>query len=297
MKITRDFYKYNHHYLEKNKMNEFYTYIYLDPRKSGNFVYNEELTFDYKPFYIGKGKGRRFRKHILESKKKNNMNNAHKFAILQKILAEGLEPIIIKINENLSEEESINYEKEYIKLIGRSDKKEGPLTNQTDGGEGISGYKFSDATKLIMGEKATGRKHTEEHKRYMSTLMSGRKLSDETKQKISKSKKGFIHTDETKKLWSDQRKGENHPNFNKHLSEETKSKIGKGNTGKIKSKETRKAISKRMTGLLIGDKNPMYGKTGAQNPNAKTFIITTDIGEKFIVTGLTDFCRDMNFTK
>ena len=33
----------------------FYVYCYLDPRFPGKFKYGE-IEFDYKPFYIGKGK-------------------------------------------------------------------------------------------------------------------------------------------------------------------------------------------------------------------------------------------------
>lgn len=36
-------------------MEDFYVYVYLDPRKIGIFCY-DDLKFGYEPFYIGKGK-------------------------------------------------------------------------------------------------------------------------------------------------------------------------------------------------------------------------------------------------
>jgi hypothetical protein len=37
---------------------EYYVYIILNPLKSGDFNY-EEYHFDYEPFYVGNGKGKR----------------------------------------------------------------------------------------------------------------------------------------------------------------------------------------------------------------------------------------------
>ena len=118
-------------------MNEYYTYLYLDPRKSGEFIY-DEFTFNYEPFYVGKGKDDRLKKHLGCYDNNNLKNNK-----IKKIIKGGLSPIIIKVYENLSEKIAIEKEIYLIDKIGRSDKLIGPLTNLTDGGEGVSGYKFS----------------------------------------------------------------------------------------------------------------------------------------------------------
>ena len=50
--------------------NIYYTYVYLDTRKSGFYSYsglnNERFVFNYEPFYIGKGKNNRFKDHLLD---------------------------------------------------------------------------------------------------------------------------------------------------------------------------------------------------------------------------------------
>jgi len=113
-------------------MNNFYTYIYLDPRKPGLFEYGE-YEFNYEPFYIGKGSGRRW-------KDKKNDHCEYK---INRIKEYGLEPII-KLREDLDEIKAFEIEKELIKLIGKENSNEGPLTNIVDGGEGSSGYKWTE---------------------------------------------------------------------------------------------------------------------------------------------------------
>lgn len=114
-------------------MSKFYVYIYLDPRKPGQYIYGS-YEFKYEPFYIGKGKYERY-------KKINCGRNKYFKNKIKKINESELEPIILKIKENLNEQQSFILECELIKLIGRKDLKNGSLVNMTDGGEGSSGYK------------------------------------------------------------------------------------------------------------------------------------------------------------
>jgi len=122
--------------------NIYYLYIYLDTRKPGIYIYRD-LEFKYEPFYVGisKNKGRCL-EHLNESYRLNY--KSHKCNKIRKIKREtGNDPIIIKLFENLSKEEAIKLEIYYIKTIGRYDCGNGPLTNRTSGGEGVSGFLYT----------------------------------------------------------------------------------------------------------------------------------------------------------
>lgn len=121
-------------------LNQFYTYVYLDPRKSGDFTYqrgiDEVYCFNHEPFYIGKGCGGRIDEHL---RCQGSDKNRHKKNTIKKIQKVGLKPIIIKVLQNVNEDEALAEEIKLICLVGRADKHLGSLTNMTDGGEGSSG--------------------------------------------------------------------------------------------------------------------------------------------------------------
>lgn len=178
-------------------MNNFYTYIYLDPRKPGKFTYGNFATFFYEPFYVGKGTGKRYLHHI----KEKNSTNKHKFNKIQ-ILKEkyDIESYILKIINN--NHECCNcFEKFLIKLIGRNDLNEGTLTNLTDGGEGSlnliqtndkrnkisianKGKIISSEQRKLISEVNKKRIYTEEHRRKIGEANSKRIVKEETKEKI-----------------------------------------------------------------------------------------------------------------
>lgn len=126
----------------------FYVYVYLDPRKPGYYVFGNYI-FEHEPFYVGKGSNGRMYKHLYEFRGNRHLHNK-----IKKIRKEyDCDPIIIKVNEMITEDEAFEIEKELICVIGRWDKKLGTLCNHTDGGDGSSGIIVSEETRQKMSEK------------------------------------------------------------------------------------------------------------------------------------------------
>ena len=117
----------------------FYVYIYLNPLKSGSYIY-EKFLFEYEPFYVGKGKNNRMFYHLYKQKSTNKL----KSNIIEKIRKNNKLPIILKLKEFENENDAFEFEQKLIKLIGRRDLKNGPLSNMTNGGEGKNGIIFSE---------------------------------------------------------------------------------------------------------------------------------------------------------
>lgn len=215
-------------------MNNYYLYVLLDPRKPGLYKY-QDLKFSFEPFYVGISKfERRYLEHLNESQHSNK--KSPKCYKIRKIKTEtGKDPIVIKLFENLTKEDVISLEKEFIKKIGRSILKTGPLTNLTSGGDGgdthTNNPKLKEIIKkqslAVLGEKNPfyGKKHSEETKKKISertkaemkklsprtqeqmqernkkisVTLTGRKYSKERRENISKSLKGKTHRDKGKK--------------------------------------------------------------------------------------------------
>ena len=230
----------------------FYVYVYLDSATPGDFNYGEfrEYHFDYEPFMVGKGKGERCCDHLKEYSLKKN---SHKNNKIKQILREGLEPIIVKQKENLIECVSFKYEMLLIKLIGRADLGLGPLTNLTDGGEGVSGV--SDEECARRSERMIAY-HTE-HPGCMSgenNPMYGTHPSDETKLKKTKStKKYYAEHPEICKEISKRTSGSGNPmygmsrelapNYGKHFSDEHRAKLSNSHAGEKNHNKGKKRSS------------------------------------------------------
>ncbi len=137
--MKRNLYKYTEFNLENIDNNSF-IYVYLDPRKKGEYIY-DEYHFEYEPFYVGVSSGKtihdRKNRHLYYAKlDKDITNNNYKKNIIRSILSDDLEPIIIKYFEGLSLHESFLKEKDMIEKIGNRYDKSGPLINISKGGDG-----------------------------------------------------------------------------------------------------------------------------------------------------------------
>lgn len=131
----------------------YYVYVYLDPRKKGNFTHGQYM-FDYEPIYVGKGTRNRINQHLINV---NEGKTSLFYNKLRKILTSGFEPIKIKLVENLTEEESLSIEKTLITIIGRLDIETGTLCNMTEGGE--IGFKRTEEAKRKLSESKKGDKN------------------------------------------------------------------------------------------------------------------------------------------
>ena len=234
-------------------MDRFYSYVYLNSRKPGNYKYGG-CKFPFEPFYVGKGCGDRFKP---SSKIGGKWGNKYLKNKMKKI---GLDNIMIEfLGKNMTNEEACELEKEIISLIGRWDLKTGPLLNMTDGGEGSVNISESQRKKLSEIQTRIAKhgsdsprwgityKHTPEAREKIRQAGIGRIQSRETRAKISKAHIGMKPSKETRekisrKIREITKRGSEHPSYGKKHSEETRAKIRASK--KNMSDETRKNISK-----------------------------------------------------
>lgn len=163
-------------------------------------------------FYIGKGKGRRKYDHLNE--KIQNIKNHLKYSVIQKIYEIKEHPIIDILEESEDEEYILTREVFYIKKYGKLVDDSGYLTNLTDGGQGISGYKHLEELKKHWSKIRKGK--TPPNKGVKRPGIGGRPKgipwSNETREKIMKVRASdgyydFCQNQERRKKISKSKKG------------------------------------------------------------------------------------------
>lgn len=128
-----------------NRETPFYTYMWL--REDGT------------PYYIGKGKGKRGYK--------TDDHGVKRPASVERIITQDF----------LSEADAFAAEIFLIEYFGRKNLGTGCLRNLTNGGEGVSGIRWSTAQKQKLSDSHKGLFRTEQHRENLSLSHRGVKLS------------------------------------------------------------------------------------------------------------------------
>lgn len=190
------------------------------------YVYVWYIKDTYEVFYVGKGKGKRYKQISNRNKFFKDMYSSHACDVR-------------KIYENLTEDEAFELERDVV--LWYRENTNYRLTNQTDGGEGSSGWnppqEFREKQSKIHKEQW----QDEEFKNKMLAIRSdenGPYKSQEFREKISKLVQG-----------------ENNPNYNNHWTDEMRQHLSQ---------------IRKLNGLSANENNPRA-----------TCIICIETGEVF----------------
>jgi hypothetical protein len=190
----------------------FYAYVHVRPGADAHGV-----------FYVGKGRGRRAHEFSRRNKYHQRVIDKH-----------GADSVEVGRFDCSDEGTAFALERGLIACLKRMGVE---LTNITDGGEGVSGLRHSDAARKKMSATRKGRKHRAATKAKMTesrkgekNAFFGRKHSDETKRRISEAKKanptdywaGKTRSEEVRKKISTSLKGKT---LGRKMSEEARANM------------------------------------------------------------------------
>jgi hypothetical protein len=249
------------------------------------YVYVLFRPWNGTPFYVGKGKDRRWLEH---ERLVERHCNKHAASIIKIARSTGLEIPRVKVRDGLTEAQAFETEIALIAAIGRG--KNGPLANLTDGGEGCSGNIRSLLTRAKMSAAMKGRKgqkgvkrspetcaklkaihsnRSNEIRAKMAAAHRGRRLSAEHRAKLSTAHKGKVLTDS-------HRANIGRSHVGSKRSAETRKRMSaaqlgnKNGLGRVMSAETRMKISIAQMGNKNGIRSKTRGKSRRRSPNPRS---------------------------
>lgn len=219
-------------------------------------------------FYVGKGSGDRLRV--------TQHRNRYWLAVARKAGWDAR--VVFETND---EELAFLVEQE---LIDKHRRLWALLTNMTDGGEGMVGFKFQEEVverraqaqrgqkRPSVSQKLKGRPKSAEHRRNLAESMKGRTASAETRARMSKLRKGKPTWSKGKKLSNEHRAaisrgivGERNPFYGRTHNSETKRRLSEANLGFKHSQETKRLMSETRR----GEANPRYGVSIPEDQKAR----------------------------
>lgn len=196
------------------------------------YVYEHVRLDTGQVFYVGKGSGNRYR-----TARGGGRRSAHWWRVARKA---GWEPrIVFRCNE-----EELAFLAE-VELIAKHRRIGSPLTNTTDGGEGVSGHRHSDETRRILREKAyvtrgddnpsrrpEVRKLISERQREMGDRHPTKR--PETRRRMSEAAKRRRATPNTRAAISAANTGEGNPFYGCRHSQESLEKMSRNGVAGIR---------------------------------------------------------------
>lgn len=222
------------------------------------YVYEHRRLDTGAVFYVGKGSGARLRV--------TQHRNPHWRRVAGKA---GWKAAVVFRTDD--EELAFLAEQE---LIEKHRRMGSPLTNMTDGGEGMAGHKFSPEViarraaaqrgqrRPGVSAKLRGIQKTAEHREKLAAARRGMKASAETRARMSAARKGRPspmlgkrHTDEARQKISAALSGDNNPFYGRTHSNETLQRLSAAHLGCRHSDETRRLMSESRR----GENNPRFG--------------------------------------
>lgn len=189
-------------------------------------------------FYVGKGNVKRAN---LVSRKENSRHSR----VVAKLKRQGLCVEVRFYAKALTEPEAFRLE---VARIAELRDAGVDLCNFTNGGEGASGNRHSDESKLkisvalkgVAGAALRGRKLPQHHREKIAEANRGRTVSEETRAKISAAQKGKTRPELMGRPVSEETREKLK---NREFSEEHRAKISQAKKGKPVSAEHRAKIS------------------------------------------------------